>query len=177
MPHFSSIFTPAKPEFDETKSLYDNFNVMCKLSSFRIGSDHQKTTDLKETLKKCELAQENNLMDYQARNDLHMSNLAKLETVKIALKIWHEERDKFSSRVPAINNFEEEIAKYQERIIKKDNRDFYNQRTITSWSNPLQDKEYDWTQHLAKPLQNLFYVLRNALTTLRSPINKIQPNT
>ena len=150
---FASMFANEKPKFNEQMNLSDNFIAMCSLSWPK--SDSIETIELKTIIKDCHFTEDDNSRPYdryEARLEKRMQQLAKLETVKLAVQMWRDKRDKpnRSTRVPSVKKFERESKHYQDRISDEDRQDFigsFNQHKNRSWNNPIpysSDSSYDW---------------------------------
>jgi hypothetical protein len=121
---------------------------------------------LKNIIQQCHFT-ENDVVEgrnYETRLEKRRQQLAKLETVKLAILEWHQVRDKFSSRVDLVNQFERKITAHQKAITFDDLFDYTVQvRKAVVWKDPDWDEELKYENYLPQALKVIFNALREVL--------------
>src|SRR5260221_1193730 len=91
-------------QFNDKKSLYENFTAMCSLSCLKTRSS--ATKELAKHINMCRLHMEKK--PYQSLSySQRMHDIASLELVKHAIqhwRNWHERNNRISTRVGLINS-------------------------------------------------------------------------
>ncbi len=152
--------------YDRERNLSSNFFVVCSL--FWVKQDSAATIKLKDILEKCHFTADDNItgLDYETRSQKRNQQIAKLETVKLAIREWHIECDKFSSRVELVNEFEREVENHQRSLYMDNWYDHHDSKPQdldsvdsenTQWNNEVEFEKYlpEETRHIFQRLQSL----------------------
>jgi hypothetical protein len=158
------MFFGGKRTYDKKRSLSWNFFTMCHLSWFK--QDSVATLKLKEIIKQCDFTTDDGLnknLDYGVRSNRRKQQLAKLETVKLAIDEWRNERGNSSSRCELVNQFEKQVDGHIHTVIWDDwhehNRQPKSQRAF-GWTDARWDNNVKFDDYLPDTLKPVYQQLK-----------------
>ena len=136
-------------QYENSKSPYHNFIVMCSLSC--VKPDSIETKQLMNMINDC--GSLHPTKDYQSEEKSNedkitmcMQDIAKLQHIKLVMHDWYKKRKGKSSRIANIQSFLNAIQDLQNRVVKNHERYSFNNRDATRkqgvsflWINPLHD--------------------------------------